>query len=124
MVKINNTLLLTGLAFLQGIEAVHAFASTLQRVKNSFTNKEYTREELKIGIAGFYDRSSKLWEDVWGEVRKSMLVRIVLPATMIKQFWLVCLLDVAHVFTSIYSICTMDTTFLKTEQTMYKPKLI
>ena len=24
-------------------------------------------KELKLGIAGFYDRSSKLWEDVWGE---------------------------------------------------------
>lgn len=71
MGKINNTLLISGLAFLHGIEAAHAFASTLQRVKNSLTNKEYTREELKIGIAGFYDRSSKLWEDVWGEVRIS-----------------------------------------------------
>jgi len=30
-------------------------------------NKERTRDELKLGIAGFYDRSSKLWEDVWGE---------------------------------------------------------
>lgn len=29
--------------------------------------RERTRDELKIGIAGFYDRSSKLWEDVWGE---------------------------------------------------------
>jgi len=26
-----------------------------------------SRDELTIGIAGFYDRSSKLWEDVWGE---------------------------------------------------------
>jgi hypothetical protein len=26
-----------------------------------------SHEELKLGIAGFYDRSSKLWEDVWGE---------------------------------------------------------
>jgi hypothetical protein len=68
MVKLNNTVLVTALAFLQGIEAINAFASTLQRVKNSLTNQEYTREELKIGIAGFYDRSSKLWEDVWGEV--------------------------------------------------------
>jgi len=30
-------------------------------------SKERSREELKIGIAGFYDRSSKLWEEVWGE---------------------------------------------------------
>lgn len=27
----------------------------------------YTRAELKRGIAGFYDASSALWEDVWGE---------------------------------------------------------
>jgi tocopherol O-methyltransferase len=30
-------------------------------------SKERSREDLKIGIAAFYDRSSKLWEDVWGE---------------------------------------------------------
>ena len=40
---------------------------TLQRVRDSLTNKERSREDLKLGIAGFYDRSSKLWEDVWGE---------------------------------------------------------
>ena len=57
------------LALLQCIEAANAFASTLQRIKSSLANKERTKEELKIGIAGFYDRSSKLWEDVWGEVR-------------------------------------------------------
>ncbi|CAB9515990.1 hydroxy-16-methoxy-2,3-dihydrotabersonine N-methyltransferase [Seminavis robusta] len=66
MVKVNG-IAVSLLAFLQGIEAINAFASTLQRVKDSITNKEYTRDELKIGIAGFYDRSSKLWEDVWGE---------------------------------------------------------
>jgi hypothetical protein len=32
-------------------------------------SKERSKEDLKIGIAGFYDRSSKLWEEVWGEVR-------------------------------------------------------
>lgn len=31
------------------------------------TDKERSREDLKIGIAGFYDRSSELWENVWGE---------------------------------------------------------
>jgi len=41
--------------------------STISRVRDSLTSKERTREQLKIGIAGFYDRSSKLWEDVWGE---------------------------------------------------------
>jgi hypothetical protein len=44
--------------------------STLKRVKDSVLSKERTRKDLKIGIAGFYDRSSKLWEDVWGEVCK------------------------------------------------------
>jgi hypothetical protein len=39
-----------------------------RRVRDSLLNKERSREDLKIGIAGFYDRSSKLWEDVWGEV--------------------------------------------------------
>lgn len=37
------------------------------RIIDSLTNKERSREDLKIGIAGFYDRSSRLWEDVWGE---------------------------------------------------------
>ena len=38
----------------------------MKRVRDSLNSKERTRDELKIGIAGFYDRSSKLWEDVWG----------------------------------------------------------
>ena len=42
--------------------------STMRRVRDSILSKERTRKDLKIGIAGFYDRSSKLWEDVWGEV--------------------------------------------------------
>jgi len=41
--------------------------SGLKRVRDSVLSKERTRKDLKIGIAGFYDRSSKLWEDVWGE---------------------------------------------------------
>ena len=40
----------------------------VKRFRDSILNKERSRDELKIGIAGFYDRSSKLWEDVWGEV--------------------------------------------------------
>jgi tocopherol O-methyltransferase len=40
---------------------------TWKRVRDSLTSQERSREDLKIGIAGFYDRSSKLWEDVWGE---------------------------------------------------------
>jgi len=41
--------------------------SAVKRVRDSILSKERTRKDLKIGIAGFYDRSSKLWEDVWGE---------------------------------------------------------
>uniref|UniRef100_A0A7S4AWA4 Methyltransferase type 11 domain-containing protein n=1 Tax=Pseudo-nitzschia australis TaxID=44445 RepID=A0A7S4AWA4_9STRA len=41
--------------------------SGVRRVRDSILSKERTRKDLKIGIAGFYDRSSKLWEDVWGE---------------------------------------------------------
>ena len=41
--------------------------TTLGRVKDSILSRERTREDLKIGIAGFYDRSSALWEEVWGE---------------------------------------------------------
>ena len=53
--------------------------STMRRVRDSLLSKERTRNDLKIGIAGFYDRSSKLWEDVWGEVcGKLMLVILVL----------------------------------------------
>lgn len=41
--------------------------STVSRVKDSILSKERSPEDLKIGIAGFYDRSSQLWEEVWGE---------------------------------------------------------
>jgi hypothetical protein len=51
----------------QSSSSTALFSSTLQRVKRSLTSQERTHEELKLGIAGFYDRSSKLWEDVWGE---------------------------------------------------------
>lgn len=66
MVKLAKSVV-TLFAFLQCIDACNGLTSTLKRVKNSLTNKERTRDELKIGIAGFYDRSSKLWENVWGE---------------------------------------------------------
>ena len=41
--------------------------SAVRRARDSLLSRERSREDLKIGIAGFYDRSSKLWEDVWGE---------------------------------------------------------
>lgn len=43
--------------------------SGVKRVRDSLLSKERSKEDLKIGIAGFYDRSSQLWEEVWGEVR-------------------------------------------------------
>ncbi len=48
---------------------LHGVGGTLRRARDSLLDRERSREDLKIGIAGFYDRSSKLWEDVWGEVR-------------------------------------------------------
>mmetsp|Transcript_18248 Transcript_18248/g.21109 ORF Transcript_18248/g.21109 Transcript_18248/m.21109 type:complete len:365 (+) Transcript_18248:214-1308(+) len=47
--------------------SLNAIRSTLTRITDSILSKERTREDLKIGIAGFYDRSSELWENVWGE---------------------------------------------------------
>lgn len=49
------------------LEMTFSVRKTARRVVDSITNKERSREDLKIGIAGFYDRSSQLWEDVWGE---------------------------------------------------------
>jgi hypothetical protein len=37
--------------------------SVVSRIRDSVTSKERSRDDLKIGIAGFYDRSSKLWEE-------------------------------------------------------------
>lgn len=47
---------------------LNGVGSFLLRARDSLLDRERSREDLKIGIAGFYDRSSKLWEDVWGEV--------------------------------------------------------
>lgn len=41
--------------------------SAFRRARDSVLSRERTDEDLKDGIAFFYDRSSKLWEDVWGE---------------------------------------------------------
>ena len=41
--------------------------SAARRVRDSVLSRERSREDLKIGIAGFYDRSSELWENIWGE---------------------------------------------------------
>jgi tocopherol O-methyltransferase len=55
-----------------GTSSSHSSSSSTQlhvfrRIRDSLTSKERSREDLKIGIAGFYDRSSKLWENIWGE---------------------------------------------------------
>jgi len=52
---------------------VGGFSSTARRVRDSLLSRERSESDLKIGIAGFYDRSSKLWEDVWGEVSLNTL---------------------------------------------------
>lgn len=49
------------------LSAAGRLKSTLSRISDSIQSKERSREDLKIGIAGFYDRSSKIWEEVWGE---------------------------------------------------------
>jgi len=46
---------------------ISTLKKTARRVVDSVTSQDRSRADLKIGIAGFYDRSSKLWEDVWGE---------------------------------------------------------
>jgi len=47
--------------------ALHGIRSAVARARDSLLSRERTDEDLKSGIAFFYDRSSKLWEDVWGE---------------------------------------------------------
>jgi tocopherol O-methyltransferase len=44
-----------------------AAKTLLKRIKDSVTGRERTREDLKAGIASFYDKSSPLWEETWGE---------------------------------------------------------
>lgn len=43
--------------------ALSGVGSVVSRVRDSLTSKERSREDLKLGIAGFYDRSSQLWEE-------------------------------------------------------------
>ena len=47
--------------------ALSGVRSAARRVRDSILSRDRTDEDLKDGIAFFYDRSSKLWEDVWGE---------------------------------------------------------
>lgn len=64
--KVSSSIL-TLFALVKCTDAADGLSATLQRVKDTLQGKERSREDLKIGIAGFYDRSSKLWENVWGE---------------------------------------------------------
>ncbi len=50
-----------------GNTSLFGIRSSARRVRDSFLSRDRTDAELKDGIAFFYDRSSKLWEDVWGE---------------------------------------------------------
>ena len=63
------------------LEMVSSVRKAARRVVDSITNKERSREDLKIGIAGFYDRSSQLWEEVWGEHMHHGTFRIVFTST-------------------------------------------
>lgn len=62
-------------------------SSAVKRIRDSILNKERSREDLKIGIAGFYDRSSKLWEEVWGEVCILILYILVKNGIPRSSLW-------------------------------------
>jgi cell division protein FtsL len=47
--------------------SLYGIRSSLARARDSIFSAERSDADLKSGIAFFYDRSSKLWEDVWGE---------------------------------------------------------
>ena len=47
--------------------SLYGVRSAVRRARDSLLSKDRTDKDLKDGIAFFYDRSSKLWEDVWGE---------------------------------------------------------
>lgn len=106
-------------------KVINGITSKAKRVRDSLLSKERSREDLKIGIAGFYDRSSKLWEDVWGEVSVDMCDVLQVfcgPFANANGFELSCRHKTLTILPShpIYSICTMDITYQKIEQIMYK----
>jgi hypothetical protein len=96
--------------------------SAVKRVRDSILSKERSRKDLKIGIAGFYDRSSKLWEDVWGEVCKILV--IVSSVVCLFHSLYLPLPNVSHSFRLLRSICTTDIIFLKIAPTTFKLRLI
>lgn len=60
-------LLPTTLSLSASTPATPKKASTLRRIYSSVTSSPRDRDELKTGIAAFYDKSTALWEEVWGE---------------------------------------------------------
>ena len=74
--------------------------STVRRVRDSLLNKERTRKDLKIGIAGFYDRSSKLWEEVWGEVGEMTVTILLVVFFVIFSFLTAVLIELLVIFES------------------------
>lgn len=57
----------TGTGSSTSLTMVSSVRKVARRVRDSVSSRQRSDEDLKIGIAGFYDRSSKLWEEVWGE---------------------------------------------------------
>ncbi|EJK73048.1 hypothetical protein THAOC_05352, partial [Thalassiosira oceanica] len=47
--------------------SLHGIRTAARRVADSVLARDRSESDLKSGIAFFYDRSSRLWEDVWGE---------------------------------------------------------
>jgi hypothetical protein len=58
-------------AFAMSLESPLKFrgrtANLFRRVTGRSATLQRTNEELKSGIAKFYDESSSIWLDVWGE---------------------------------------------------------
>lgn len=100
-----------------------SIGSVLQRVKDSVTSQERTRDELKLGIAGFYDRSSKLWEDVWGE--RKLPDNIQARCTTMLESMIYKGRNLYSVVASIhFKTCTMDITSQSIERTTNRHRLI
>jgi hypothetical protein len=75
---------------------LYGIGATLRRARDSLLDRERSREDLKIGIAGFYDRSSKLWEDVWGEVRFARWRVATRVSYVVRYSWIKILCLIVH----------------------------
>jgi hypothetical protein len=96
------------------MSVIASVSNKARRIRDSILSRERSSDELKIGIAGFYDRSSKLWESVWGEVRRrcTALLTAAIHAYFISQ----------SLFLQSYSICIMDIMSLQIGRIMFKPR--